>query len=441
MKYTQPKGTFDIVPKPIKEEEAWKGSSRWQYIEEIITQTASDYGFSEIRTPVFEKTDLFIRSVGGSSDIVSKEMYTFEDKAGRSMSLRPEGTAPVVRAFIENHMQQHGSHHKLYYLGPYFRYDRPQAGRFRQFHQFGVEAIGRSDPYQDAEIIDFVCEIYKRLGIQNLNVLVNSVGDKESRASYKNALIKFLTPHFDSLSKDSKERFEKNPLRILDTKDEKEIELLKKAPLLSDYLTPKCKQHFDEVLEILKGLHIPYTIAPQLVRGLDYYNMTVFEVTSNVLGAQNSIGAGGRYDGLMKDIGGQDLPSIGFATGMERILSTMQGQDCTFGKEKAPFIFFIPLGDSAKKITFESLTELRHKQVPSEMYVKSQKMQKALQEANEQNATYAVIIGEHELEKEVFQIKNLETRDSEELPLSSIVKHLYSLWENAHTENKSNALS
>ncbi|PCI95316.1 histidine--tRNA ligase [Candidatus Aerophobetes bacterium] len=441
MKYTQPKGTFDIVPKPLKEEDAWKASSKWQYVEEVITKAASDYGFSEIRTPIFEKTDLFVRSVGGSSDIVSKEMYTFEDKAGRSMSLRPEGTAPVVRAFIENHMQQLGSHHKLWYLGPYFRYDRPQAGRFRQFHQFGVEAIGRSDPYQDVEIIDFVCEIYKRLGIQNLNVLINSVGDKESRANYKNALIQFLTPHYDSLSEDSKQRFEKNPLRILDTKDETEIELLKEAPLLCDYLTPKCKKHFDEVLEILKELDISFTLAPQLVRGLDYYNMTVFEVTSSVLGAQNSIGAGGRYDGLMKDIGGQDLPSIGYATGIERILSTMQGQGCKFGEEKAPFIFFVPLGESAKKVTFKALSKLRHKQVPSEMYVKSQKMQKALQEASEQRASYAVIIGEQELEKGIFQIKNMETRDSEEVPLSSIITHLYTLWESASTENRSSALS
>lgn len=441
MKYSQPKGTFDIVPNPIKEEDLWKASSNWQYIEKIIRKAAVDYGFSEIRTPIFEKTDLFIRTVGESSDIVSKEMYTFEDKAGRSMSLRPEGTAPVVRAFIENHFQQQGSFHKVFYIGPFFRYDRPQAGRFRQFHQFGVEAFGRSDPYQDAEVIDLTCEIYKRLGIKNLTVLINSVGDAESRAQYRNALVSFLTPHFDKLSSDSQQRFEKNPLRILDTKNPEEIELLKEAPSLSDYLTAECKEHFESLLGILESLGIEYTIEPKLVRGLDYYNKTVFEITSNVLGAQNSIGAGGRYDGLMKSLGGQDLPSIGFATGIERILSTMIGQKCSFGKIQSPFFFFIPLGDSPKKLAFDLLSKVRHKQIACEMYVKSQKMQKALQEASDIGATYSIIIGDQEIEKGLLQIKNMETRESEEVPLSSIFEHLYNLWKNRHLENESSVLS
>lgn len=428
MKYTQPKGTFDIVPSLLKPEDDWKNSSKWHYLETLIGQIATDYGFKEIRTPIFEQTDLFVRSSGDSSDIVSKEMYTFEDKGGRSMSLRPEGTAPVIRAFIENHMQQLGSFHKLYYIGPFFRYDRPQAGRFRQFHQFGIETIGGADPYHDAEIIDLACHIYKRLGIKNLSVLINSVGDKESRDKYKHALVSFLRPFESSLSNDSKERLEKNPLRILDTKNEKEKEILQNAPLLQDYLTDTCKKHFDQVLNLLTRLGISFTIAPHLVRGLDYYNKTVFEITSNVLGAQNSIGAGGRYDGLMKDLGGSDLPSIGFATGLERILSTMQGQNCSFATPKHPFVYFVALGDRSKELAFETLSKLRHKQVPSDISLKSEKMQKALQEASDSKANFTVIIGEQEIEKGVAQVKNMKDRSSEEIPLSQILTHLYTLW-------------
>jgi histidyl-tRNA synthetase len=436
MKYTQPKGTFDVLPKQLKEENSWNLSHKWQYIEDIMSQTALEYGFKEIRTPIFETTELFVRSSGDSSDIVSKEMYTFEDKGGRSISLRPEGTAPVIRAFIENHLSQFGSDHKLFYIGPYFRYDRPQAGRFRQFHQFGIEAIGRSDPFQDIEVIDLLSLIYKKLGIKNLKLLINSVGDQKSREAYKVSLLTYLKPYYNDLTKDSQERFTKNPLRILDTKDPKEIELLKNAPSLINYLSEDCKRHFNTVCEGLSNLNIDFHIDSRLVRGLDYYNKTVFEFTSNALGAQSTIGAGGRYDGLIKTLGGADLPSIGFGTGLERILYTMEEQKCFFPKPPSPFVFLIALGELSHPVAFDILCKLRHQEISSEIYLKTAKMQKALQEASESKSIYTIIIGEQELQKGVVQLKNMLSRESEEIPLTGLIAHLQSLWKNRPLEKK-----
>lgn len=428
MKYSQPKGTFDVLPKQVKPEDSWKLSNKWQHIENVARLTAVEYGFQEIRTPIFESTDLFIRSVGDGSDIASKEMYSFEDKGGRPVSLRPEGTASVIRAFIENHLQQFGNDHKLFYIGPFFRYDRPQAGRFRQFHQFGVEAIGRSDPLQDVEIIDLLCEIYQRLGLQRLKVLINSVGDAASRESYTKALLDYLKNHYQDLSEDSQERFKKNPLRILDTKNPKEIELLKEAPSILDHLSEPSKAHFDQVCNTLARLGIPIHIDSKLVRGLDYYNKTVFEITSDALGAQNTIGAGGRYDGLMKALGGPDLPSIGFATGIERVLYTMEAQQAYFPAASTPFVFIIALGEKAHLPMFELVCQLRHAHIPSEIYLKQPKMQKALQEAAASQALYTIIVGEEELAKQAAQIKNMVTRESKEIPLTALRDYVIELW-------------
>lgn len=426
MKYSLPKGTFDITPMQLQEEDAWKISDRWDYLENILKNTARDYGYKEIRTPIFESTDLFIRGVGDSSDIVTKEMYTFEDKGDRSLTLRPEGTAPVIRAFIENHLQQFGSYHKLFYVGPYFRYDRPQAGRFRQFHQFGVEAIGRSDPWQDVEVIDLICECYRRLGIKNLNVLINSVGDETSRQHYKQALKEFLIPHIKELSKDSQERFHKNPLRILDSKDTEDKKILTSAPQLKDFLTAECSAHFEQVCNLLSRLKITFTIDSHLVRGLDYYNKTVFEVTSSVLGAQNSIGAGGRYDGLIKQLGGQDLPSIGFATGLERILSTMQGQNIAFPSSKATFCYIFPLDESCIEKALELGCKLRHEGVSTEIDLRNKKIQKALQDATSAQIDYMIILGSEELSKGVFQIKNMKKRSTQEIPFNEVISFMKS---------------
>lgn len=422
MKYSLPKGTFDILPNEPKRQDQWKESHRWNYLESVMRELAHTYGYQEIRTPIFEKTELFIRGVGETSDIVSKEMYTFQDKADRSMSLRPEGTASVMRAFAQNSLQQLGSNHKFFYIGPFFRYDRPQAGRFRQFHQFGIESIGNGEPDQDFEAIELLYELFRRLGLKNLNVLVNSLGDQQCREKYQKALLEFLKPHFDALSPESQTRFTKNPLRILDSKDEKEHALLKNAPSILDFLSDESQKHFDSLCEHLTSHDIPFQITPQLVRGLDYYNHTVFEITSDILGAQNTIGAGGRYDGLLPAVGGPDLPCIGFSTGIERILQTMEGQNIPFPKKPSPLVSLIPLGIEAKKIAQTLLYKLRHHHVSS-VLIETKKIQKGLQQAEQINASYSVIIGEEELKENMGQVKTMKTRETEKLPLNSIIEY------------------
>lgn len=423
MKYAQPKGTFDIIPDESKPENQWKESHKWDYLESVIRQLVRDYGYKEIRTPIFEKTDLFVRGVGETSDIVSKEMYSFLDKADRSMSLRPEGTAAVIRAFVQNQMQQLGNLHKFFYIGPFFRYDRPQAGRYRQFHQFGIEAIGNGEPEQDFEVIELLFELYRRLGLTNLKVLINTLGDLPCRAKYKEALLAFLQPHFSTLSPESQARFTKNPLRILDSKDQKERALLEYAPSILDFLTPKSKDHFDEVCTLLSEQNIPFEVDSKLVRGLDYYNHTVFEITSNVLGAQNTIGAGGRYDGLLPAIGGPDLPCIGFSTGIERILQTMEGQNIPFPSKKGPYVTFITLGEASQKIAFKFLYELRHRKIPSDL-IAGKKIQKALQSAGQNASSLVVIIGDEELAKNLVQVKNMDTRNLKEIAIDTLIEHL-----------------
>jgi len=429
MKYSHPKGTFDIIPDEPNSENQWKEVTRWQHLESVMRTLARDYGYQEIRTPIFEQTELFVRGVGETSDIVSKEMYTFMDKADRSMSLRPEGTASVMRAFVQNQLQQLGNHHKFFYIGPFFRYDRPQAGRYRQFHQFGMEAIGSREPEQDFEMIELLFELYRRLGIHELQVLVNTLGEPTCRKKYKEALLDFLKPHFESLSEESQVRFAKNPLRILDSKDPKERTLLESAPSILDFLSPESQKHFDSLCTLLTESNIPFTVDPKLVRGLDYYNHTVFEVTSNVLGAQNTIGAGGRYDGLLSAMGGPDIPCIGFSTGIERILKTMEGQNAPFPPKTGPFVTLIPLGETAKKIAFKLLYKLRHSSIPSDM-IGDKKIQKALQAAEKNLASFAVIIGEQELANKSAQVKTMKSRETQTIALENLVDHFRGAYKN-----------
>lgn len=430
MEHKKPKGTFDILPRASKPEDKWRESGHYQYLEKVLCDTSHDYGFQEIRTPIFESTDLFVRSSGETSDIVAKEMYTFKDKGDRSLSLRPEGTAPVLRAFIENNLQVQASLHKLFYIGPYFRYDRPQAGRFRQFHQFGAEVIGSAAPEADVEMIDLLMEVYKRLGLKNLNLMINSVGDAACRPSYSEALRDFLKPHLNDLSEESQKRFTQNPLRILDTKNSFEQNLLKSAPSILNHLNEECRTHFERVCSLLDKLEISYSINDKLVRGLDYYTKTVFEVTSDVLGAQNTIGAGGRYDPLMKNLGGPDLPALGFGTGIERILHTMEGQKCPTLPPYSPFAFLIPLGEKAKERAFELSLRLRHQRVATELCHKTEKIAKALAQAESLGARFALILGEQELEKGVIQIKDLTQRESVEKPLDEIITYMSELRKN-----------
>ncbi|MBS0624803.1 MAG: histidine--tRNA ligase [Verrucomicrobia bacterium] len=425
MKIQIPKGTFDILP--YCAEEPWQQSDLWQSVEAVICETAREYGYKEIRTPIYERTELFDRGVGETSDIVSKEMFTFDDKGGRSISLRPEATASVMRSFIEHNLAQAGSIHKLFCLGPMFRYERPQSGRYRQFHQFDVEAIGAAGPEQDAEVIDLLCQIYRRLGLKNLKVRLNTVGDSESRDLYRTALIDYFKPHFEQLSADSKIRLEKNPLRILDSKAPEDKQLVLEAPSILSHLNPASQRHFQEVCRLLDQIEVPYEIDDRIVRGLDYYNKTVFEVTTEDLGAQNTIGAGGRYDGLLATLGGPDLPGIGFATGLERVLQVMLSQKSPVGKKARPLIYFIPLGDEARTKCFLLATQCRHNKIAAEVDLQSKKVQTGLQNATKADAVYCAIVGSDELKSGRLQLKHLESRQTSEANLEQLLNHLQGL--------------
>jgi histidyl-tRNA synthetase len=424
MKYPIAKGTFDILPKDPSKDGSFRQSHLWHFVEETIHTLARQYGFAEIRTPIFERTELFCRSVGESSDIVTKEMYTFEDKAGRMMTLRPEGTAAVMRSFVEKRLDQLGGKQKLYYIGPMFRYERPQAGRYRQHHQFGVEVIGDPSPEQDVEVIDLLVELYRRLGLQNLTVLLNSVGDAQSRENYRAALRSFLEPKLPSLSPESQTRFETNVLRILDSKDPNDQQALEGAPLLDSFLSDEAKDHFQKVKALLDAIQIPYIVTPKLVRGLDYYNQTVFEVTTTSLGAQNAIGAGGRYDGLTALLGGPSLPAVGFATGIERILQTMLDQNVPLPEKPHPLIYLIPIGDEAKKASFALVHNLRKNGICAEIDFNPKKVGKALEHAVSCGSTYALVFGEEELASKQINLKHLATREEELLPLEEVVDFL-----------------
>lgn len=422
MNITSPPGVFDIIPLDAKEQ--WRSSYLWNQIEELMRKTAHDYGYREIRTPVFERTELFQRGVGATSDIVSKEMYTFLDKGDRSMSLRPEGTAPVIRAYIEHQLSQDASSQKLFYILPMFRYERTQAGRYRQHHQFGAEAIGNGSPEQDVEIIDMLYTLYQRLGLQNLNLCINSIGSSECRIAYRKALQEYLRSSFEQLSTDSKNRFETNPLRILDSKDPADRKILKNAPSILDYLNSESRDHFEIVQRLLKELNIPFDVTPHLVRGLDYYNKTVFEVTAGELGAQNSVGGGGRYDGLLKQLGGPDVPTIGFGTGIERIIQTLLKQNVPLQQPPRPVLFLIALGDQAKEAGFKILHDLRQNGISSQMDFSNKKLNKAMQTANQLNAQYVVIIGENELASGEVELKEMSSGETTKVPLDGLIRIL-----------------
>jgi histidyl-tRNA synthetase len=433
MKYQIPKGLFDILP---FSEKKWKISKNWQYLESMIRQVCRDYGYFEIRTPIFERTEIFIRAVGETSDIVTKEMYTFPDRAKRSMSLRPEGTASAMRAFIENNFISRGKEHKLFYIGPMFRYERPQSGRYRQHHQFGVETVGFSQPEIDSEVIDLLCELYKRLGIKDVLVKLNSVGDRATRDKYRKALVDYFTPLKNSLSEESKIRLEKNPLRILDSKNEEDKKIVKKAPSILDFLSDNSKKHFERVCQLLENINIPYKVDNLLVRGLDYYNDTVFEIVSENLGAQNSVGGGGRYDTMLKSFGGPDLPCFGFGSGMERILQIMEEQNIQFPQIDNVLAYFIPLCENAKDLCFELVTKLRHLGIYSTMDMNVKKIKSSLQNATKLNSNYCVIIGEEEMSLKKAQIKDMNLREQQEIEFDKIILFLETKYKKINEQEK-----
>lgn len=408
-------GVYDILP--LVTQETWRSSYIWNYLESTIREIAKTYGFQEIRTPMFERTELLKRAVGETSDIVSKEMYTFEDKGGRSLSLRPEGTAPAMRAFIESQMHNTSPINKLFYICPMFRYERNQAGRYRQHHQFGAEVVGIDAPEGDAEVIDMLWTLYNRLGLKHLSLQINSLGDIKSRLAFRKDLQDYLRSRFDELSPESKARFETNPLRILDSKDPKDKEITANAPCLLNFLSDECQDHFEKLKKLLSALKIPFQVNPLLVRGLDYYNRTVFEITAGELGSQNSIAGGGRYDGLLKTLGGPDLPAYGFGTGLERVIQTMIKQQAPIPHPPRPLIYLIPLGDQAKEPCFTILHSLRSAGLSAEMDFSGRKLGKIMQHANHLGASYVAVIGDNELLSGEVSLKEMATGTTTQAPL------------------------
>lgn len=413
-----PKGLFDILPSIQDPKGLWRQTHLWQHVEGTIRETCQTYGFQEIRTPIFEKTELFARGVGDTSDIVQKEMYTFSDRGERSMTLRPEGTAAVMRAFLENHLDQQGSIHKLFYMGPMFRYERPQAGRYRQHHQFGVEAVGAKSPLQDVEVIDLLLEVLRRLGLPQTTVLLNSLGDLSARKAYRQALQAYLKPHFHELSADSQQRFEANPLRILDSKDPKDKEITQGSPSLLNHLNEEAQEHFQEVQRLLTHLSIPYELDSSLVRGLDYYNRTVFEVVSGKPGAQSSVAGGGRYDGLLKSLGGPDLPAFGFGCGLERLIQTLLYKQTPLPLPPRPDLMLLPLGEPAQQAAMALVQELRKEGKAVCVDVTGKKLKHAMRYAHQAQVRYTAVIGENELAANQIPIKEMESGETHEIPLS-----------------------
>ncbi len=415
-------GVFDILPQDPKE--PWRNSHLWQYLETTIREAAAQYGFQEMRTPILERTELFQRGIGDTSDIVSKEMYTFEDKGGRLLSMRPEGTAPVMRALIEHQLFQTSSVQKLFYICPMFRYERTQAGRYRQHHQFGVEAIGNAAPEQDVEVIDLIHTLYGRLGLKNLQVKLNSIGDPDSRMRYRSALQDYLQKSYERLSQDSQTRFHTNPLRILDSKDPRDNEITAHAPSILDFLNEECQNHFEKVKKLLDSLKIPFEVDAKLVRGLDYYNKTVFEITAGELGAQNSVAGGGRYDGLIKTLGGPELPAFGFGSGLERLLQTMIKQQVPLPEPYRPLIFLAPLGDAAKAACFGLLHEMRLHSIQAQMDFTERKLNKIMQYADHIRARYVAVIGDNEIAAQTIELKEMASGEKRKIPLADLTSFL-----------------
>jgi histidyl-tRNA synthetase len=409
-----PKGTIDILPSQI---------DYWYYAEDIIKEVLQTYGYREIRTPAFEHTELFVRGIGETTDIVNKEMFTFKDKKGRSLTLRPEGTAPVVRAYLEHHIGRENPLSKLFYLGSMFRCEKPQSGRYRQFNQFGLEAIGSQLPIIDAEIISASLAIYQKLGLKNLNLIINSVGCRECRPKYINALKDYFRDKRELLCSDCRERYEKNPLRILDCKKEQCQIQIKNSPSIFDYLCEDCKSHFQKLREYLDSLQIAYQVNPLLVRGLDYYTKTAFEIISGELGSQNAIGGGGRYDYLVEELGGKHTPAVGFAAGMERMIATMEKQKIKipFWKGIKVFVATATMQDASS--AFKITDSIRRNGISAEMDFLSKSLKAQMRLANKLNVSYVMIVGEELKEKKVV-IKNMANGQQEKVAISQILSYI-----------------
>ena len=410
------KGTHDILPNQTKD---------WQELEMQVHKTSNLYGYSEIRTPIIETASLFNRGVGEETDIVSKEMYSWEDKDKSIISLRPELTAPVVRSYIQHNLGGQSPLQRLYYIGPSFRRERPQKGRQRQFHQFGVEAIGSANPEQDAEVISLGWDILKSFGIKSLELKLSSIGSKSCRENFKSELVKYLNPFIPKLSEVSQRRLEKNPLRILDTKNKDEIEIVKSAPKIEQFYTKDDQNYFFSVQKFLNDLEIPFEIDPLLVRGLDYYTQTTFEICSENLGAQDALLGGGRYNGLVGSLGGKDAPAVGFAAGMERVIIAAKNRKKI--SPKIPTIYAICTNDEAIGILQNSAKQLRSIGYKVVCETLRRSMRSQMRDANKSNADYVMIIGDDEFNSRTIQLKDLKNGEQEKVDLEKIISYFKSL--------------
>lgn len=409
------KGTHDILP-----EEVYK----WDYMEGVIRDVCARYGYKEIRTPIIEATELFQRGIGDTTDVVTKEMYTFTDRGNRSVTLRPENTASAVRAYLEHKMYGDQQVHKMFYIGSMFRYDRPQAGRYREFHQFGLEVLGASSPLADAEIIAMACEIFHRLGLKDLDLHLNSIGDKNCRPAYRQKLIEFFEGKKDQLCDDCRERLYKNPLRILDCKEEGCKKASIGAPEITDYLCDDCHKKFEAVKHYLDGLGISYTVDPRLVRGLDYYTNTAFEIQYPPLGAQSAVCGGGRYDGLVEEIGGPSTPGIGFAIGLERLLLALEMQNLIPAPKAQKRVYIAALGEDAVAEGFKIQEELRGLGVLTDMDLQGRSLKGQMKQAGKLDSQFTVIIGSNELEKGAAAVKNMADGTQKDIPFAEVAGYI-----------------
>jgi len=416
-KYAAPRGTNDVLPRE---------SPKWQFVEARFREICSLYGYREIRTPTFEDTQLFTRSVGETTDIVSKEMYTFQDRGGRSITLRAEGTAPAVRAYVQHSLGAEQPLSKLYYITSVFRYERPQAGRYREHHQLGIEAIGASDAALDAEVIDLAMGFLSAIGIQGLELKLNSVGCAQCRPVYREALRRYVEPFVKDLCPSCQTRYDANPLRMLDCKEARCRELLAGAPSILDTLDEGCRIHLEELQRNLKLIGITFAIDSRLVRGFDYYTRTVFEIISPQLGAQNSVLGGGRYDDLVADLGGQPTPAAGFGMGEERLLLTLDQLGIELPVDKRVSVFVSMLGDAAREPGLKLLAGIRREGVSAETTYDNRSLKAQMRLADKLGARHVVLLGEDEIARGAATVKNMVTGEQIELPLNKVVEHVRS---------------
>ncbi len=413
MRFQAPRGTEDVLP---------EASHAWQRLESTFRSHVAKYGYEEIRTPTFEETELFLRSAGETSDIVTKQMYDFLDKGGRSNTLKAEGTAPAMRAMIEHNLLQQIPQ-RISYITPVFRYERPQKGRLREHHQVGIELIGSSSPAADAEVIEIAVRFYETLGLTEFSVLINSIGRTQCRELYQAALLAYAKSYVDGQAEESQDRIRKNPLRLLDSKDSEAVELMKSAPSILDFLEPESKTNFEELQRILDQSRIQYEVAPQIVRGLDYYTETVFELQVDTIGAQSAIGGGGRYDNLIKELGGPNLPSVGFGIGIERALLTLEAAGISWQRSGLDVYIVIAepgLLDLGRNVS----DQLRSREISVVMDYDGRSMKSQLKQADRHNSRFACIIGEDEVNSDSLTIRDLRTSSQQTLPTQEAIEFL-----------------